>query len=149
MEIVKEPESTYQLVKIPNIEFEPIEIHNSKEISGYIRPKYNGSIEIFESFFIVAINRSNKIIGHMKISQGGISATVVDIKLVCHYAINMLASAIILIHNHPSGKLKPSQADINLTNKVKQALTIFDINLLDHIIVGADKHYSFADEGIL
>jgi DNA repair protein RadC len=85
----------------------------------------------------------------MKISQGGISGSVVDIKIICKYAIECLGCSVILVHNHPSGNRNPSQEDLNITKKIKQALSIFDIGLFDHIILTANSYYSFADEGIL
>ncbi|MBN2681456.1 MAG: DNA repair protein RadC [Bacteroidales bacterium] len=102
-----------------------------------------------EEFWVVFLNRANKVIDKKKISQGGITGTVTDIRLIMKDAVNILASGIILCHNHPSGNNKPSDADIKITKKVKEAAQLFDINLLDHLIV-ADKNYlSFADEGLI
>ena len=95
------------------------------------------------------LNRANKTIGYAKISQGGVSGTVVDVKLIAKYAVESLASGVILAHNHPSGNLTPSHQDIALTRKVKEALTLLDSQLLDHVILSADGYKSFADEGIL
>ncbi len=103
----------------------------------------------YEEFWILLLNRSNKIIERQKISQGGVSGTVIDIKMILKSAVEKLASSIILCHNHPSGNLKPSEADINITNKLKEAAAIMDIKMLDHIITGNERYYSFADEGII
>lgn len=85
-----------------------------------------------------------------KISSGGITGTVVDIRIVLRYALISKATSMVLCHNHPSGNLKPSQADIDLTKKVKQAGDIMDIQLVDHVIIGSESnYYSFADEGII
>lgn len=100
-------------------------------------------------FFIMLLNRQNIIQSYVKISQGGIVGTVVDIKLIMKYAVDSLASGVILVHNHPSGNLKASDADIRLTKKIKSAMEFFDCTLLDHIILTSDSYTSFADDNIL
>lgn len=102
-----------------------------------------------EEFWIVLLNRSNKIIDRQKISQGGISGTVTDIRLMMKAALDKLASSIVLIHNHPSGNTKPSEADISITQKVKESGKLMDITLLDHIIITDGSYFSFADEGLI
>jgi DNA repair protein RadC len=102
-----------------------------------------------EEFWILLLNRSNKIIGKQKISQGGISGTVTDIRMILKFAIDALASSIILCHNHPSGNLQPSEADIQITRKLKDASALMEINLLDHVIVAGKKYFSFADENMI
>jgi DNA repair protein RadC len=99
--------------------------------------------------YILLLDRSHHTIGYAKISQGGVSGTVVDTRIVAKFAIDSLASGIILAHNHPSGNLKPSNADETITNKIKTGLGYFDIQVLDHIIVTEDAYTSFADEGLL
>ena len=89
----------------------------------------------------------NKIIGKERISSGGLTATVVDVRILFKQAIERLATSIIIAHNHPSGTLKPSRADIQLTQKIKNASKLLDIQLLDHLIVADSGYYSFADEG--
>ena len=96
-----------------------------------------------------ALSRSNKIITTEFIGRGGISGTVADVRIIMKSAVEHLASSIVLAHNHPSGNLQASKEDINLTNKIKQAAALFDIQVVDHIIVGDAGYYSFADEGIL
>ncbi len=103
----------------------------------------------YEEFWILLLNRSNEVIGKKEISKGGVSGTVVDAKLVFNEALKQLASSIILCHNHPSGNLKPSQADIDLTRKMKAAGKTLDISVLDHLIVSEKGFYSFADEGMM
>jgi DNA repair protein RadC len=103
----------------------------------------------YEEFWILLLNRSNKIIDKFKISQGGISGTVIDVRMILKNAIEKLASAIILCHNHPSGNLQPSDADIKITTKLKDAARIMDMQVLDHLIITDSSFYSFADEGIL
>lgn len=102
-----------------------------------------------EEFWVIYLNKANKIIHKEKLSSGGITGTVVDIKLLLKNAVQHLASSIALCHNHPSGNLVPSDADIQLTKKIKEAGKLFDIILLDHLIIGDKNYYSFQDEGLL
>lgn len=101
----------------------------------------------YEQFFVILLNRGNKVLKTVIISQGGVTGTVVDPKKIFKIAIENGATSIILGHNHPSGSTTPSSADINLTDKIVGAGKLLDINILDHIIIGADKYYSFADNG--
>ena len=100
-----------------------------------------------EEFWILLLNRSNRIIEKYKISQGGISGTVIDIKIILKNAIEKLASSIILCHNHPSGNKEPSSADDSITQKLKKGAELLDIQVLDHIIVADTNYFSYADEG--
>ena len=102
-----------------------------------------------EEFWILLLNRANSVVKMECISKGGVSGTVVDARLILKPAIEALASGVILCHNHPSGQLKPSEQDLSLTKKLKESSRLMDINLLDHIIVGDQKYFSFADEGLL
>ncbi len=102
-----------------------------------------------EQFYILLLSRNNTITRHVQISKGGVAGTVVDAKLVFKPALEELASGLILCHNHPSGNLIPSQADIDLTKKIKEAGKLLDINVFDHLIFTNDGYYSFADEGLL
>lgn len=100
-----------------------------------------------EEFWILYLNRSNKILSRHKLSQGGISGTITDVRLIIKKALELLASSVIICHNHPSGNLDPSDADTRITNKIKDAASYFDINLLDHVIVTDNGYYSYADNG--
>lgn len=102
-----------------------------------------------EEFWILLLDRSNKVIGQEMVSKGGVAGTVVDAKLIFKPAIERFASHIILSHNHPSGNLNPSEQDISLTKKLKQAGQHLDITVLDHVIITAHGYYSFSDEGRL
>jgi DNA repair protein RadC len=102
-----------------------------------------------EEFWILFLNRSNRVINRMKLSQGGVSGTVTDVRLVMKHAIENLASGIIVCHNHPSGNLSPSESDTRITQKIKEAGTMMDIQLLDHLIITDKDYYSFADNGLL
>ncbi|UBM63318.1 DNA repair protein RadC [Candidatus Sulfidibacterium hydrothermale] len=103
----------------------------------------------YEAFYVVFLDRANKIIRKLNISTGGVAGTVVDPKRIFKQALDFNASSIILAHNHPSDNLKPSENDIKLTRKLKRAGEALDISVLDHIIVGNDNYFSFADEGLL
>lgn len=103
----------------------------------------------FETFFILLMNRANKIIRHIQISEGGITGTVADPKKIFKMALEHNATSMILCHNHPSGNISPSEADIRLTRKLKDAGDMLDVPVLDHIILGEERYYSFADEGEL
>jgi DNA repair protein RadC len=100
-----------------------------------------------EEFWVLFLNRSNKVVGRMKLSQGGISGTVTDVRIVMKKAIEFLASGIIVCHNHPSGNMMPSESDTRITQKIKEAGNLMDISLLDHLIISGKDYYSFADNG--
>lgn len=124
-------------------------------------PKINGSADVFrimqpvlcdlphEEFWTLFLTRSNRVISKLKISQGGITGTVTDIRLILKTALNQLATSMILCHNHPSGNLQPSEADISITRRLKESASLMDISLLDHLIIGGRGYFSFADENIL
>ena len=102
-----------------------------------------------EEFWILYLNRSNKVIEKMKLSHGGISGTVTDVRLVMKRAVECLASGIIVCHNHPSGNTNPSESDNKITRKIREAGNLMDIQLLDHLIVTEKDYYSYADNGML
>lgn len=122
-------------------------ISSSADAFQLVRSKLSNLIH--EEFWIMIMNRANKLISMQRISSGGVSGTVVDAKLVFLKLIQFSASSVIFVHNHPSGNLIPSQADIQLTNKLVQAGQTLDIVILDHLIVSDETYYSFADEGML
>lgn len=122
-------------------------ISGSKDVFEFFQPVLADLP--YEEFWILLLNRSNKIIEKFKISQGGISGTVIDVRMILKNAIEKLASSIILCHNHPSGNLQPSEADKKITTKLKDAARIMDMQVLDHLIITDSSFYSFADEGIL
>lgn len=134
----------FTLKKIKS-EFSNKKIMTSEDAIDFIKQFYGDDMEIFESCFILLLNRQNMTIGYAKISQGGTVGTIVDVKLICKYAIDSLANSVILAHNHPSGNLNPSGADISITKKVKSALDILDVKLLDHVILTPESGYSLTD----
>ncbi len=108
------------------------------------------SIEYVEEFKMLLLNRSNTVLGIMSVSKGGISGTITDVRLIYQAAIKANASGIIVCHNHPSGNLNPSDSDIKITNKIKDAGKIMDVQLLDHLIINPESdYYSFADSGMI
>ena len=102
-----------------------------------------------EQFVVLYLNRANRVIGSYQLSKGGITGTIADVRLILSVALKTLATGLILAHNHPSGNLKPSEADVSLTNKIKEAAKLMDIQVLDHIILSDCGYFSFADEKIL
>ena len=122
-------------------------ITSSNDIVELIQPQLSDLIH--EEFWLILLNRANHIITKICISKGGISGTVVDPRLVFKAAIEHHASGIILCHNHPSGNTKPSNEDLQLTKKLRDAGKNLDINVLDHIIIAGTSFYSFADEGVI
>lgn len=143
--------TTIKLLELKKLQsnFPAEKINSPQTACDFIRQFYGDDLEIFESFFILLLNRENKTIAYAKISQGGISGTVVDIKLIAKYAVESLASGVILAHNHPSGNLTPSPQDISLTKKCVEVLNLMDIKVLDHLILSAEGYYSFIDNGEL
>lgn len=129
--------------------FQATKIASSQDAYNVIKQFYSDDIEVYESFFLLLLNKANNTIGYVKISQGGTVGTVVDLKIIAKYAIDGLASSVILAHNHPSGNVNPSEADRAVTRKIKEGLKLFEITVLDHIILAADNHFSFADDYIL
>jgi len=123
--------------------------------------KITGSADVFnlmypvlsdlshEEFWVLILNRSNRVIESRRISQGGITGTVTDIRMILKMALEDLATSLILCHNHPSGNLQPSEADISVTHRLKEAASLMDITLLDHIIVADKKYFSFADDNLI
>ena len=102
-----------------------------------------------EEFWVIYLNRKNEVLKKEIISKGGVTGTIADSKIIFKSAIEQLASAIVLCHNHPSGSLKPSPADISLTKKIKETGTLLDTPVLDHLIIGEKAYFSFADENLM
>lgn len=128
---------------------ERIKISSSRDLFDQLTNIFEDVMEHHERFVIVMLSRSNQILGYYKLSEGGLSGTVADPKMIFQVALKANASSIILSHNHPSGNPKPSEADISLTKKIKEAGSFLDLPILDHLIVTADYYFSFADEGLI
>jgi DNA repair protein RadC len=122
-------------------------ITSSRDVFEYFSSIFGD--HTYEAFYILLLNRANRVIREVQISEGGFSGTVADPKKIFKIALEYNASTIILSHNHPSGNIQPSDADIKLTHKLKGAGEMLDLPVIDHIILGEEKYYSFADEGQL
>lgn len=132
-----------KLAEVPS----DVQIKSSKDVFDLTGPLLSDLQH--EEFWILFLNRANKVIERMKLSQGGISGTVTDVRIIMKKALEYLASGIIVCHNHPSGNLTPSDADMKITRKIKEAGDLMDIQLLDHLIISEKEYYSFADNGLL
>ncbi|MCF8334082.1 MAG: DNA repair protein RadC [Bacteroidales bacterium] len=121
-------------------------IVNSKDAFEYMQITLSDTH--YESFWILLLNRANRILKPVKISEGGMTGTVADPKRIFKTAIDSKAASIVLCHNHPSGSVKPSDSDINLTQKLKNSGEILQLPVIDHLIMGDNKYFSFADEGM-
>ena len=141
--------STIPEIKLNKLKskFNKVKITSSSDSADYIRRFYGSDIGLYESSFILLLDISNHTIGYAKISQGGVTGTVVDVRIIAKYAVESLCSRVILAHNHPSGNLTPSEADNQITKRAVEALRLFDIVVLDHIILTENSFYSFADAG--
>lgn len=122
-------------------------LHKSKDVVAVLRSIWSNQMAYREEVYLLLLNRANALLGHFKLSSGGTSSSVVNLKIIYQIALKSNAHAIILAHNHPSGNLNPSSIDIQLTNKIKEAGKLLDISLLDHLILTLEDYYSFADEG--
>ena len=126
------------------------QIRSSHDAYKIFEANWSEQIGFIEEFYILLLDRSNRVMGKYKVSQGGLAGTVVDAKVVFAAALKARASALILAHNHPSGNLKPSQADLDLTKKLRDGGKLLDTPILDHLILSPEGgYYSFADEALL
>ena len=150
--------------EIRSFEVAEIQISYKSKVKPSLRPKISSSkdayeilvrswdeskIDFVEQFKVILLSRANKVLGIYEVSTGGVSGTVADPKLIFAAALKANSSSILLSHNHPSGNLKPSQQDILLTSKIKEAGKFLELPVIDHLIVTSEGYYSFADEGLL
>ena len=125
-------------------------ISSSSDADAYFRLVWHGDLDVREALYALFLNRANNVSGYSLISMGGVVGTIIDVRLIAKSALDYLASAIIIAHNHPSGNLSPSEADRNITEKIKNAVTLLEMALLDHLVITPnDGYFSFADEGII
>lgn len=122
-------------------------ITSSSDAANYFRPLLEDLPH--EEFWVMLLNRSNTVIDKFMVSQGGVTGTVIDVKIILKTALEKLACSLILCHNHPSGNIIASDADKKITKKIKEAASLMEISVLDHVIIAHDRYLSFADEGIL
>lgn len=143
--------SEVQLTYKPN--FKPAnrpQIKSSQDCYDILIGHWNfGLISFLEEFKIILLNRNNRVLGLVDVSMGGVSGTIVDPKVVFAIALKANSSGLILCHNHPSGNLKPSDADIKLTAKLKEGAKLLEIEIHDHLIISENGYYSMADDGII
>ncbi|MHC4183906.1 MAG: JAB domain-containing protein [Planctomycetota bacterium] len=128
---------------------ERVSITSSSEAEQLFSRIWKYPVELKECFYTLFLNRANKVLGYQLISIGGVSGTVADPKVIFQTALKANASSVILAHNHPSGNGKPSEADIQLTRKLKEAGQLLEISVLDHLILFPEGYTSFADEGLI
>lgn len=132
-----------------NSQYKP-QIRSSKDSYELLKPLFpRETIQMQEQVVVLYLNRANQVIGSFQLSKGGLTSAIVDIRLILSIALKTLASGFILAHNHPSGNLCPSETDIKLTRKIREAARLVDIELIDHLILSSDSYYSFTDEGLM
>jgi DNA repair protein RadC len=137
-------------VSYSNTKLEKVKVTNSQILFDVIIKQWNMNIiEYQEEVKVVLLNRANIVLGIYEMSKGGLTGTVVDIRIILGIALKCNATSIVLAHNHPSGNLMPSEADKAITKKLKKACVLLDIVLLDHLIITKEGYYSFSDGGIL
>jgi DNA repair protein RadC len=125
-------------------------ITSSRDANDLLKENWNhDTLEHSEEFKVLLLNLSNAVLGIIAVSKGGISGTITDVRIILQAALKSNASGIIVCHNHPSGNLNPSESDTKITQKIKEAGNIMDIQLLDHLIINDEDYYSFADNGLL
>ena len=138
-----------ELVYKPN-KMVGVKIDSSEDVYKLMIQNWDSNrISLVEEFKILLLNRANHVLGIHTLSKGGLHGTIVDIKLLMGIVVKSAASGIILVHNHPSGQLIPSQSDRKVTYKIKDACELMDVKLLDHIIISPGSHLSFSDKGLL
>ncbi len=137
-------------VSYTNLNPVKVKIQSSQDVYGFILKNWDaGILEYKEVVKLILLNNGNFVIGIHELSRGGINSSIIDVRLLFGVALKCNASNIILVHNHPSGNLKPSEPDKSITKKVKVAGEHLDINLLDHLIITKESYYSFNDECLL
>lgn len=149
MERVREETTQYRLVPIKGTEIERVQIQSSVNAVKYARQFYKEDLSIYESVFLILLDRSSSTVGYVKISQGGIASTVVDPLIVARYAVTGLASSVIMVHNHPSGNKEFSSQDLSIGEKIKKVLNIVGSQLTDSIVITESSYNSMADNGLL
>ena len=142
---VAEIEVSYRPEKI--VEFSISDSRKSFELM--LKSWEQNRIQMQEEVKLILLNRSNKVLGVYSLAMGGINGCVVDVRIILAVALKTLATGIILVHNHPSGNLKPSREDLKITEQLKSSCDLIGISLLDHLIITKDDYFSFADDGLL
>jgi DNA repair protein RadC len=156
MESIMNVSALYEVAEVELIYKSKVKASNRPQITSskeayqvFLKAWDENKIEFVEQFKVLFLNKANKVLGIYDVSTGGVSGTVADPKVIFVAALKANCTGIIITHNHPSGNLKPSRQDEELTQKIKQAGQLLDIKLLDHIIVTTEGYYSFGDEGLV
>jgi len=156
MESIMDVSALYEVAEVELIYKSKVKASNRPQITSskeayqvFLKAWDENKIEFVEQFKVLFLNKANKVLGIFDVSTGGVSGTVADPKVIFVAALKANCTGIIISHNHPSGNLKPSRQDEELTQKIKQAGQLLDIKLLDHIIVTTEGYYSFGDEGLV
>lgn len=139
----------FRIVSEPSI-LPKVKVTKSSEVYDWIKKMYDENktdMNVSEIVYAIMLNNSNSIVSYYKLSEGGLTSSLIDIRLLMKFAINSLCTSMILVHNHPSGNFKPSNEDIKITEKIKIAGKTLDIKLLDHMIITLKRYYSMLDEG--
>ena len=141
--------SEIQISYYPNI-LEDFRVENSqKSFELFLNEWEQNTLEMQEEVKLLLLNRNNRVLGIYSLAKGGLTACIVDVRIILSVALKCLATGIILVHNHPSGNLKPSQDDIKITEQLRDGCKLLNIQLLDHLIITRQDYFSFADEGLL
>ncbi|MBW8359590.1 MAG: JAB domain-containing protein [Weeksellaceae bacterium] len=141
--------SEIQISYYPNI-LEDFRVENSqKSFELFLNEWEQNTLEMQEEVKLLLLNRNNRVLGIYSLAKGGLTACIVDVRIILSVALKCLATGIILVHNHPSGNLKPSQEDIKITEQLRDGCKLLNIQLLDHLIITRQDYFSFADEGLL
>lgn len=141
----------FPTVKLTFMYNSPVEslplIRSSRDTYQFILPIFDDFVDFYEEFHILLLNHAHRVLGHLPIGKGGLTSCHADPRRVLQAALLSNCASVILVHNHPSGKLFPSEADRNLTKRMSEALRLVDIRLNDHVIISRDSYYSFNDQG--
>ena len=141
--------SEIQISYYPSI-LEDFKVENSqKSFELFLAEWEQNTLEMQEEVKLLLLNRNNRVLGIYSLAKGGLTACIVDVRIILSVALKCLATGIILVHNHPSGNLKPSQDDIKITEQLRDGCKLLNIQLLDHLIITRQDYFSFADEGLL
>lgn len=131
-------------------DLEQFKIRSSRDSANFFIKQFGESIDVFESVEVIFLDNALNSLGWMRVSQGGLNQSIVDVRLIFASALNCLATSFIMCHNHPSGNRQPSAEDLKITEQLKEAGNFLNIKILDHLIIFPDKsYYSFADEAII
>lgn len=137
-------------LRAKNGSIKKVQFSNSNDCYKYFLEIFDQeTLEVYEQVMVVFLNNATQTVGWYKASQGGIEGTVIDVRLVLKAALDCYATAMIICHNHPSGRLFPSEKDNAITQKLKRASQLIDISLIDHLIISGNGYYSYQDEGKL